>query len=155
LASQDAAKAYRAIGALGVAPEKAIRFLAKRMRPITRPDDKQLAGWIAELDSLVFADREKATHELERLGEVAEPWLRKALASEPSPEVRRRVEALLNKLQGAITSPETLRSVRAIEALEHIANPEARKVLQSLTSGAPEARLTHEAKAAVQRLERR
>src|SRR5438552_494624 len=37
---------------------------------------------------------------------------------------RRRIEALLSTLQGPITSAETLRSIRAIEVLEHIATPE-------------------------------
>jgi hypothetical protein len=44
------------------------------------------------------------------------------------------------------SSDETLRSLRAIEVLEHIATPEARQVLQELAEGAPNARLTPEAK---------
>jgi hypothetical protein len=48
-----------------------------------------------------------------------------------------------------------LRSLRAVEVLEHIATPEARDVLRTLAQGASEVRLTREAKAALERLERR
>jgi hypothetical protein len=66
-----------------------------------------------------------------------------------------RIEALLGKLEGPVASAETLRSIRAVEALEHIATPEARDLLDRLAAGAPEARLTREAKAALERLGRR
>jgi hypothetical protein len=49
---------------------------------------------------------------------------------------------------------QTLRSLRAIEVLEHLATPEARQVLQKLAEGAPNVRLTREAKAALARLEK-
>jgi hypothetical protein len=39
--------------------------------------------------------------------------------------------------------------------VEHIGTPEAQKVLKSLSQGAPEARLTLEAKAGTERLDRR
>jgi hypothetical protein len=46
------------------------------------------------------------------------------------------------------------RQSRALEVLEHIGNPESRRVLLALAQGAPHARLTKEAKAALDRLER-
>jgi hypothetical protein len=45
--------------------------------------------------------------------------------------------------------------LRALEVLEHIATPEAQQVLKTLATGAPEARLTQEAKASLARLARR
>jgi hypothetical protein len=89
-----------------------------------------------------------------RLEKLAEPKLRKWLVSDPSPEVRRRIESLLNKLRGPVTFPETVRLLRTIEVLEHAPTSEARKVLSDLASGMPGARLTQEAKAAVKRLKR-
>jgi hypothetical protein len=75
------------------------------------------------------------------------------LRKEPSSlEARRRLEALLQRLESPITSTETLRRLRAVEALEHIGSPEARQVLQTLTEGAPQALLTREAKTALKRL---
>jgi hypothetical protein len=47
---------------------------------------------------------------------------------------------------------ETLFRVRAIEALERMASSAAKQLLDSLAQGAPEARLTQEAKASLERL---
>jgi WD40 repeat protein len=155
LAGPDGLRSYRAMWTLAAAQLDSAPFLAKCVRPTSPPDKEQLARWIADLDSAVFADREKATRELERQGELAEPLLRKTLAGDPSAEVRRRINALLAKLQGPVTSAHTLRLLRAVEVLEHIATPEARQLLQKLASGASDARLTREAKAALERLEDR
>ena len=90
---------------------------------------------------------------LEKAGDRAEAGLREALAAgQLSLELRRRIENLLDKLSPA--SPETLRLLRALEVLENVRTPEARKVLQKLASGVPGARLTREAKAALTRLGR-
>jgi hypothetical protein len=58
----------------------------------------------------------------------------------------------LQKLEGPITSPQRLQALRAVEVLEHIGSPEAIKVLEYLSQGAPGARLTQEAKASLDRL---
>ena len=42
--------------------------------------------------------------------------------------------------------------LRGVEALEHIGSPEARRLLEDLAMGTPEARLTREAKASLERL---
>jgi hypothetical protein len=90
--------------------------------------------------------------ELEELGELAEAALRKMLAGKPSLEARRRAEELLEKLRGPLPAGERLRSLRAVEVLEHAGTESARELLTRLASGAPEARLTREAKGALQRL---
>ena len=104
-----------------------------------------------DLDSDRYVTRERATRELEKLGELAEPALRSALNRQPSLETRQRLESLLQKLD-PIRDPESLRSLRAIEVLEHIGSAEAQTLLQQLARGAPEARLTQEAKASCVRL---
>jgi RNA polymerase sigma factor (sigma-70 family) len=152
LGSADGTRAYGAVWTLVAASREAVPFLAQRVKPMARAEDGQLARWIADLDSAVFAERDKASRELERQAELAESLLRKALESDPSPEVRRRVEALLGKLRGSVTSAETLRSLRVVEVLEHIATPEARQLLRKLADGAPQARSTREAKTALERL---
>ena len=81
--------------------------------------------------------------------------MRDTLAGEPSAEVRRRVEELLRKLDGPMPSSGQLRDLRSVEVLEHIGTPEAKQVLQTLAKGAPEARLTQEAKASLERLTKR
>jgi hypothetical protein len=47
------------------------------------------------------------------------------------------------------------RGLRAVEVLEHIGTPEARRVLATPAEGAVEARLTKDAKAALERLAKR
>jgi len=78
--------------------------------------------------------------------------LKKALAEKSSLEVRQRIDSLLGKLRGPVARPEIVRAVRAVTVLEEVATPQARKLLQALSQGAPEARLTQEAKAALTRL---
>jgi len=53
--------------------------------------------------------------------------LRRALKNKPAPEAKRRIEELLEKLDRHALSPETLRSIRAVEALEHLGTPAARE----------------------------
>lgn len=90
----------------------------------------------------------------EKLDVQALPAYHKALDGKPSLEMRRRLEDLRAKAQRAWwgVSGERLRSLRAIEALELAGTNEAREVLQMLAAGAEGARLTEEAKAALERL---
>jgi len=155
LAGEDAAKAYRAIWSFVASPEQSVPFLRKHLEPARGPDQKRLTSLLADLDSPKYQVREKALQELAKLGELAEPGLKRVLEGKPSLEVRQRVERLLEQLQGTIIAPDRLREIRAVEALEHIGTAEARRLLQDLAQGAPEARLTQEAKAAQQRLSTR
>jgi RNA polymerase sigma factor (sigma-70 family) len=150
---RDAEIAYRAVGRLLSSPGPALALLRKHMKPAPAADDKRIAQLIAGLQSKEFKVRDEATKELERLGEIAAPALQKSVTDKASLELKRRVEALLEKLEGATLPPETLQQVRAVEVLEGIGTPEARELLQSLVAGgAPQARLTREAKAALQRV---
>lgn len=99
--------------------------------------------------------REQASRELAGLGEAVEPQLREALKGQPSAEVRRRVEGLLEKLSGQTAPPEVLRAWRGVEVLERADTPDARAALEALAKGPREARLTQDAKASLQRLARR
>ena len=69
--------------------------------------------------------------ELEKMGLAVEPALREALRKKPSLEIRRRIEAVLEKLAGG----PRLRFLRALEVVEHIATPEAGQLLESLCQG--------------------
>jgi WD40 repeat protein len=155
LAGADSARAYRAMQALAAAPGQAVPFLGRQLRAAPTPDPKRLARLIADLDDDQFEVRERATRELEDLGSSAGPVLRKALDGQPSTEVRRRVEALLQRPERFLQTPEDLRGGRAVEVLEHIATPEARTVLEEWSRGAPALDVPAEAKAALQRLAKR
>ncbi len=68
--------------------------------PATPPDEKQVARWLADLDSDTFEVRDKAAGELGKLGHAATPALRKALAAKPSAEALKQIELLLGSLRG-------------------------------------------------------
>ncbi len=153
LAKPDAVKAFAAVDALAAQPGLSLPLLCQRLKPATVPADR-IRRLISDLDSDQFTRREAATKELRALGELAEPGLRKALAKPSSLEVRRRIEQLL-PIPPRELSSEELRGLRALRVLTQADTPEARRVLESLAQGAPEARLTQEAKAALERLNNR
>jgi hypothetical protein len=154
LAGDDAARAYRAIRKLAASPALSIPFLRKKLQPVAAVDEKRLSRLIADLDSDDFAIRQKATAKLAELGDQPLSTYRKMLEGKPSLEIRRRLESLLEKAGPAwwSVSGERLRSLRAVETLELAGTKEARQVLESLARGASGARLTEQAKAALQRL---
>jgi hypothetical protein len=150
----DAAKAWLAIWELAASPEATVRFLKERLRPEAPVPADKLSRLIADLDSDQFSTRQRATEEMEQIGEQAVPALRRAIAGTPSLELRRRVEALLQKAEIGPPFPEQLRTLRAIAALEQIGSAEAQEVLKEFAKGAPEASASHDAKAALERLSR-
>jgi RNA polymerase sigma factor (sigma-70 family) len=152
LAGDDAARAYDALNALVADPAAAVAYLKSHLYAATAPDADKIAKLVADLDGDQFAARKKAAEELEKLAESAAPLLRKALAANPSAEVKKRLEDLLAKATSMTPGGDSLRSLRAVEALETIATPEARQLLRKIAAGAPEARLTREARAALERL---
>jgi hypothetical protein len=153
LASKDAGKAFDAIGLLAASAQQAVPLLKARLHSAPAPaEPKQVARLVADLDSEQFDARQKAAEELRRLGERAEPGLRTALKEQPPLEARKRIEELLEGVRVLATAPENLRNLRAVEVLEHIGTPDAREVLRTLATGAPDARLTREAKASLERL---
>jgi hypothetical protein len=155
LAATDAPRAFRARGKLASAPGDAIPLLRRHVHPTPPADAQRLRRLLTDLESEQFAVREKAQTELEDLGDLAEPSLRQTLPNKPALEVRRRVQALLERLHGPVTRPELLQALRAMAVLEDIGTPEARRRLDELAKGAPEARLTREAKESLKRLDSR
>jgi WD40 repeat protein len=152
LGSADASKAHQVIVAMVDRPGETVTLLRSRLNPEAPANRAWLDKLLLELQDNRFAIRKKATEELEKLGELAEPALRKVLEANPPLEVKMRIEQLLQKLDGPVTHPDRLRALRAIEVLEELGTAEAREVLQTLTKGTAEARLTQEAQAALERL---
>jgi hypothetical protein len=155
LAAPDAVRAFEAISKLNGSPTQAVALIRERVHPVASADEKRLARLVADLESDRFEVRKMAESELEGLGELAGAPLRKVLNDEPSLELRQRVNRLLRKLSGPTPSSLVVRDLRAVEMLELIGDAQARGVLEILARGAPDARLTREAKAAVERLTKR
>jgi RNA polymerase sigma factor (sigma-70 family) len=153
LASADAARAHRAMVRLATAPST-VPALKERLHPIATVDPKHLARLLRDLDGEEFAVREKASSELAKLGDSVRATLEQALGRpETSLEKQRRLKRLLDAL--IVPSDEWLRDLRALEVLERRGGADAEQVLQSLARGAPEAQVTREARAALQRLKAR
>jgi RNA polymerase sigma factor (sigma-70 family) len=154
LGADDATEAFRAVAAVVSVPDRAVPFLADRMRPPPPPTPQRLRELIAALDAPQFSDRQRATTELAALGEHAAAELRQARA-EPRPvEVRGRIDRLLADLDRPETAPGGLRALRAAEALERIGTPAAREVLGVWSKEAASPALRRDAQAACRRLDR-
>ncbi len=156
LALEDAGRAHAALGTLLANPDTAARLLRRRLGAAPAVEAGRVKRLLAELDDDSYAVRQKAAGELLRLADVAEADLRRAAASHPSAEVRSRARAILrkaNKGPGASPSSEALRAERAVEVLERLGTPAARRLLDELAAGAPGAARTRQARAACRRLD--
>ncbi len=152
LSGDDALAAFQAIRRLAAAPEQTLPFLRQQLKPVPAPDEKRVRQLVDMLDSDDFPTRQKATEELEKQADTAAGVLRQILAKEnPSLEVRRRLQQILDSLG---KKPESLRAARAVEVLEWIGTPEAVRLIGELAGGAADARLTREAVEAKRRLSR-
>ena len=159
LANDDAAKAYQAVGTLGKGGKDSVSCLKEQLQSASvaaEKEAKHLARLLADLDDSQFSVCEKASKELEKLGEQARPALNRVLAGHPSPEEEHRVQALLAKLPAPAmkltVTAEQLRIQRAVTVLEQIGSPEAKDLLETLSKGTEWLLLTEEARAARQRL---
>lgn len=155
LAAADAEQAYRAAGRLMLQPEAAVKLLGEHLQPVQAPDLEQIQAWVADLASLNFKVRDKATIALVAQGELAEQPLRKALEGKLELETRRRVQNVLDKLDQPITAPDKLRQVRAVEVLETIGTPQAVALLRQLGKGYAEHRQTRHVQESLHRLKER
>jgi WD40 repeat protein len=152
LTGADAARAFRALWVLREVPGQALPLLKRHLRLAAPPDAERIAGLIRDLDSDSFPAREKASAELEKLGPATAEALRKALMADPSHELRRRVQQLLEKAQASLHTPEHSRTLRMLELLEQIATPEAGRMLQTLSDDKTDPWLARESRAAAARL---
>jgi len=150
LAGDDAARAHRAIWMLVAGGKPAVTGFGERLRPAAVIPADRVDRLLIDLESKQFAVRKKAEEQLKALGDGVAGLLRRVLAERKlTLEVRRRIEMILTELP---VLPEQLRGLRAVGVLEQAGGSEARKVLETLAKGAPEARLTREARASLKRL---
>ena len=157
LTASDPAAAYKAMWSLQAFPTEATALLRTRLRPVAAEKPDRIRTLVANLDHDNFHRREMANSKLSRLGSQAAAELRRAMEeTKTSPEARARIAPLLKAAERwKVSDPEILRVLRAVWVLERIGTKEARQLLQRLANGAPAARQTVAAKAALQRLLRR
>ena len=142
---------YAAIARFVEGPKSTVAFLRQHLLPVSAEEMATVKRWVADLNSDKFSLREKASAELLKLRDFAVAILDKVLGENPTLEVRRRAEAILDKLEKQPPSPARLQQQRALETLELLETAEARELLITLAGGAPEAWLTQQAKAACRR----
>jgi len=123
------------------------------LKPAAVIDAEKIAGWVRQLDSDEFDQREKASQALADLGTAVETKLREALEKTRSLEVRGRLERILEGQEGQ--EGEHRRLGHALEILEMIHTPAARGLLVDLAKRASDSRLAREARMALDRLEKR
>ncbi|OAI48667.1 hypothetical protein AYO44_06805 [Planctomycetaceae bacterium SCGC AG-212-F19] len=153
LATDGGKRVQLAIGALAGVPKQSEPLIKERLKLPQPVDPQRLRRRITDLDAELFAVREQATAELEKLAELAAPALETTLKGKPSLETRQRIETILGKLTVAGTpAPEVLRGLRAVEVLERIGSPEARQQLEAFARTEPPSRVSKNAQAALQRL---
>ena len=152
LTGADSAAAQRAIWTLAAAAPASLEFVKKQVQPVPREVGARIVRLIADLDAEAFAVREQALKELTGLGELAWPALRRARDADPSLEKQRRIDVILATLNEKTMTARWLLTERALAVVEHAGSREARQLLEEVAAGAPEARLTSAARAAMGRL---
>jgi WD40 repeat protein len=155
LASADARLAYQALVQLTQDDPSAVPFLKKRLPPDSPVPVSRIAALIKELDNEKFQVRDKATRELQALGDRAEDALRQAMKRpDASLEFVRRVEKLVRILdaQAGHVPRHRLQRIRGITVLERLGTPEAVRVLEYLARLETDAWFHREAQFAIMRL---
>jgi WD40 repeat protein len=151
LRGEDAQNAFTAMRALAANPETALKIAGKQLKPAEPIDPQWLAARLRDLDNQKFAERERATRELEEVGDRAAAALETFLAAKPSAEARGRAEKLLMKTRSQVATSESAQALRALEVLEWIGTPKARELVENLAKGAEGALVTEEAKRSLKR----
>jgi hypothetical protein len=153
IAGDDAPKAFDAIIALSRSPTETVAFIEQRLKPASPAELQRIDRLIGQLDSAEFKVRDEASNELRKIGDRATYALDKALAGNPSLETRRRLEALRNQSDPTSMNltGDRLLAYRAVEVLERIDTPEARRLLTAYANGAPGSLLTTSAASALKK----
>jgi dipeptidyl aminopeptidase/acylaminoacyl peptidase len=150
LAAADPAQVYAAVLRGAGGGDGAVRTLEAVLKPVEPVAQAKVKEWAPRLDSTEFAERERAHEALVALGPGAEPHLRKLAEAAKTLEPRARLERILRGL-----ALQHRPAGHALEVLEMIGTPEARRVLTKLAGGAPGAMLTQDAADALKRLQTR
>jgi WD40 repeat protein len=151
LRGEDALTAFAAMRALASHPETALKIAGDQLKPAEPLDPQWVTARFRDLDNQKFAERERATRELEEVGDRAAAALETFLAAKPSAEARGRAEKLLAKTRSQVVTGQGAQALRALEVLEWIGTAKARELVENLAKGAEGASLTEEAKRSLKR----
>jgi hypothetical protein len=146
--------ALEAISALAAAGNDGVAYLEGKLAPARKPDPARVQKLIEQLNHDDLPKRDEASQELGALGTQAEAAVKKALEGKPEAEAKRRLEELQKEMRSPwVRDRDLVRAVRGVYVLERVGSERAVKLLKKLAEGDPAARLTREAKIALERLE--
>jgi hypothetical protein len=143
----------RVLATLRAVPVQAVPFLRQKLQPVPEADLQRAKKLVQDLDDDDAKKRDKAMHDLQEMAAAFEPRLMEIRRDQEPGEVRNRVQLILREAREAPVPRRLLAQLRAVSVLEQLGTPQARDVLKSVAAGAPGARLTQEAKEALERLE--
>lgn len=146
---------WKAMRQLIAKPKLATKLIQEKLSAtvVKTVDPKQIAKWIANLDSPRYAVREQAMKELVGVIAFARPAINAELDKKSiSLEMRERLEKLTESFEKPAVEAGILRPLRAIEILERINDDDARKHLKVLAAGG-DSSITRAARAAIARIE--
>jgi|GEM_PF-4200174 len=149
----DAAAAYRAQWAMLDHPDRALDLVEQKLpAEMTRRERAWFDARSAKLDDRQFRTREAAAKELrDAIAEVPLEWIDEAIKGTRSTEGRGRLEKLRQEREAAF-APNRLRIERAVQVVELIDTPRARKLLETWSKGLGLSNLKESAAAALKRL---
>ncbi len=153
LKSSDAEKAHRALWKASDHPKQTLLMLERNFEETKALDPAIVRAIIADLASNRFAVRQQAFDKLAALDTLVVPALKERLKQKPEQNERDQIEKLLKATEA--WTGDRLRELRAVQCVEMIGTPEAKKLLDKWSKGPADARLTKEAKLAAERLAKR
>ncbi|MFP4356056.1 MAG: WD40 repeat domain-containing protein [Phycisphaerae bacterium] len=154
-ASRNTGSAYAASWRLIRSGDAAVDLISAKLSPAEDIDRAQVTQWIQQLNAGSYRRRLEAHGQLGRMGAQALPILRRTLEENPPQEVAMRIRQLIeNTLRPSVESAVLLQQIRAIRICERIDTDKARRLLRSLAGGSEASRLTVEARAALERMDR-
>jgi hypothetical protein len=149
LAEADVFRTYRAIRYLSADPAQTLPFVQGRVKPVPAGDTDQINQLVQDLQNQNGGVRRRAMSELRKHGDAALGAL--VLLGNDRGNLR-PVQVMIMKLERQVASPDRQRALKTVQILEKIGNDEARQMLEQLSKGAAGARLTVDAKTALERL---
>jgi hypothetical protein len=120
---------------LTAAHNDAVRFLDKQL-PVPVVAEVDIEPLVKQLDSDMFAERNAAFKELQELGSVIEPMIRRALQAKRPAETKARLERLIKTWESAGPQNSAERQhVYAVTVLQRIGSSPAIALLREINNG--------------------
>jgi hypothetical protein len=136
---------------LAADPETALKTASEHLKPAKPIDSPWVVARLRDLDHQEFAERDRATRELEESSDGVAVAVERFLATKPSAEPRRRAEKVLARIRGRDATDQAAQSLRALEVLEWLGTAKARELVETLAKGAEGMSLTEEARRSLKR----